>query len=756
MTTARTLPLPGRYAVRRAGLLRNAGGAFTAALVQMPVEAAYGVIALAPLGPQYAPIGILSALYSACIGNAVAGLAGSRMMLGGPRTSLTLLVAALCAVLAGQPAFQAEDGIDLPKVMGFLSLGLLLAGVLQVALGRLRWGSITKYVPYPVRAGLMTGIALLLVESTWRPMLGVPADVGWHEPDRLLAAIRPADLAVAAVVIVLMYRPLRFLPLPRTLVALLAGIGLHHALAAIFGEQASGATLAAIPTPSLDAAILRAWGELLADPAAREHLRLLVPFSFSVLLLGTLESLLAASQLDSLTGRRRDSDREAAAQGWSNIAGALVGAQPSAGAVSRTVICQVSGGHSQAAVYLYSAFIAIGVLFAPEMLREVPMSAVAALIATTSVFLIDDWVRGTPRLLLTRTALPAPQRRMLAINYGFMLLVAGALVVTSIPTALLLGVLVSMIVFVRSNSRTIVRGAVFGDARRSIKIRAPAAMEFLAGQGRRIALLTLEGSLFFGTADQLADRVHRMLETVDFVILDLKRLTEVDPTGGRILDALARDLAGRNKHLVLCELGAVDTSSGKLLAIESMQAGAGEHAFVVLPDVDRALEWAEDRILEEAGVQTLSGRSLSLGETMLGKGMSSDELERLAAVMTEEHFSAGEYIFHAGDHGDSLYLSTSGEISILLPSEGPGRGKRIVSFAPGVVFGELAVLEGKPRSADAVAEADLTVVRLTTETLDRLRRDDPVLAGKVLLNLSRHLCARMRSLTNELAAALSG
>src|SRR5690606_508218 len=156
-----------------------------AALVQMPVEAAYGVIALAPLGPQYAPIGILSALYSACIGNAVAGLAGSRMMLGGPRTSLTLLVAALCTVLASQPAFQADYGIDLPMVMGFLSLGLMLAGSMQVALGRLRWGSITKYVPCPVRAGLMTGIVLLLVESAWRPMLGVPAELGWGEPARL-------------------------------------------------------------------------------------------------------------------------------------------------------------------------------------------------------------------------------------------------------------------------------------------------------------------------------------------------------------------------------------------------------------------------------------------------------------------------------------------------------------------------------------------------------------------------------------------
>ncbi len=741
--------------LRRPGLLRDAGGAFTAAFVQMPVEAAYGVIALAPLGPQYAPIGVLSALYSACVSNAVAGLAGSRMILGGPRTSLTLLVAALCAVLAGQPAFRSGDGIDLPKVMGFLSLGLLLAGLLQVALGRLRWGSVTKYVPYPVRAGLMTGLAVLLIESAWRPMLGVPADIDWRDPQRLLASVRPADLAVAATVLLLMSRPLRFLPLPRTLVALLAGIGLHHALGALLGGPAGGATLAAIPAPSFDAAIPRAWGELLADPAAREHLRLLVPFSLSILLLGTLESLLVASQFDSITGRRRDSNREAAAQGWSNVAGALIGAQPSGGAVARTVICHVSGGHSQASVYFYSGFIAAGMLFAPEMLQEVPMSAAAAVLAASSVFVIDDWVRSAPRQLLARTGLPRAQRRMLAVNYGFMLLVAGAMMATSIPTALLLGVLVSMILFVRSNSRTIVRGVVHGDVRRSIKVRAPAAMESLAAKGRRIALLTLEGALFFGTADQLADRIHGMIDTVDFVILDLKRVTEIDPTGGRILDALARDLAVRNKHLVLCELGSDDAHGGKLLAIESMQAGSGDHAFVVQPDVDRALEWAEDRLLEEAGVQTLSGRPLTLGETMLGKGMSPAELERLAAVMTEEHFRAGEYIFHAGDHGDSLYLSTSGEISILLPAQGPGRGKRIVSFAPGVVFGELAVLEGKPRSADAVAEADLTVIRLTAETLDRLHRDDPVLAGKILLNLSLHLSARMRSLTNELSAALS-
>ena len=71
------------------------------------------------------------------------------------------------------------------------------------------------------------------------------------------------------------------------------------------------------------------------------------------------------------------------------------------------------------------------------------------------------------------------------------------------------------------------------------------------------------------------------------------------------------------------------------------------------------------------------------------------------------------------------------------------------------MFGELAVLEGKPRSADAMAEVALTVIRLSTEDFDRLRLEQPALAAKVLRNLGRYLSARMRSLTVELSAALS-
>ena len=748
-----------RFLAASSKCFANAVGGFTAAVIQIPVDCAYGVIALAPLGPEFAAVGMLSALYTASISNAAGALAGSRRILGGPRTSLTLLVAALCAVLATHPAFLVNGAIDLPKVMGFLSLGLLLAGLLQVAFGHLRWGSLAKFIPYPVRAGLMVGIALLLFASALRPMLGLPDSIPWSDLQGVFAQTRVGDLAVTALVLLLMFRPLRFIPLPATLVALAAGILLFHGLAVAFPGDPAGTTMALISAPIPGLEIPQAWLRIAGDPALSEYFLLLVPFVLSLALLGTLDSLISASQVDGLIGIRRDSDREASAQGWANVAGALVGAQPSGASVPRTMICYAAGGRSQSAVYFYSLFIAAGALFAPHLLTLIPMSAVAAIIAASSLSLIDDWSRHAPRLLLRRGGLQRAQRRLVAANYAVMLLVASTMVVSSISAAVMLGLLVSMVLFVRSNSRAVVRSVVRGDARRSIKIRNPEAMQQLAVEGRRIALLTLEGALFFGTADQLADRIHEMTEEVDFVVLDLKRLTEIDPTGARILQQIARGLNAKGKTLVLCEPGPMGLEDPKILTVESMQIDGAPRAYVYQPDVDRALEWAEDRVLEDAGVQALPGRPLQLAETLLGDDLTAGELECLSAAMTEEHYEAGQYIFHEGDHGDALYLSTSGEISILLPVKGVDRardrGKRIISFAPGVVFGELAVLEGKPRSADAMAEVALTVIRLSTEDFDRLRLEQPALAAKVLRNLGRYLSARMRSLTVELSAALS-
>ena len=104
-----------------------------------------------------------------------------------------------------------------------------------------------------------------------------------------------------------------------------------------------------------------------------------------------------------------------------------------------------------------------------------------------------------------------------------------------------------------------------------------------------------------------------------------------------------------------------------------------------------------------------------------------------------------------------MYVLMHGQIGIWLPPKHGGdtlaEGRRLVSYAPGVVFGEMALLAGMARSADAIAEADAIVLELPRQQYDRLMAEHPALLGKLLLNISLLLASRVRALSDELRAA---
>lgn len=83
-------------------------------------------------------------------------------------------------------------------------------------------------------------------------------------------------------------------------------------------------------------------------------------------------------------------------------------------------------------------------------------------------------------------------------------------------------------------------------------------------------------------------------------------------------------------------------------------------------------------------------------------GLDPVALERLAASMRARRFRRGEVIFHIGDPGDALFVIVSGDVKISLPSE-TGDEAILATLRPGDVFGELALLDGAPRSASATA-----------------------------------------------------
>jgi sulfate permease, SulP family len=287
-------------------------------------------------------------------------------------------------------------------------------------------------------------------------------------------------------------------------------------------------------------------------------------------------------------------------------------------------------------------------------------------------------------------------------------------------------------------------------------VRPVEQTELLRQHGRRIAVVELDGALFFGTAEAADEEIEHLARASEFIIIDFERVGEVDASGARVLLHAADSVARAGKLLLLAGLTAQDSRTRIILDMD-VHGRLDRSQF--FPDTDRALEFAEDRLLDVVAPQRGgAGSALSLGATLMGRGLSEQEIALLTPLLTERRFARGEAVFRRGEPGDAMYVSLHGQIGIWLPAdegEGAGarRGRRMVTYAPGVVFGEIGLMQDRPRSADAIAEEDAVVLELTRAHYEELGRSHPALLGKLLLNIGLLLATRVRALTDELEAA---
>ncbi len=163
-----------------------------------------------------------------------------------------------------------------------------------------------------------------------------------------------------------------------------------------------------------------------------------------------------------------------------------------------------------------------------------------------------------------------------------------------------------------------------------------------------------------------------------------------------------------------------------------------------LPDMllRRRRPVSADRQPEQAIRRTRRQSALALAQVPFFSTLSKKELERLAADTDVVSFAPGQSVVEEGMLGETMFVVLSGEAKVL-------RGRRRLGMIrPGDVFGEVAVLDGAPRSASVIAETPLTAVRLFRRTLMQLLRSEPQIALKILDGIVR----RMRALTSSIDA----
>ncbi len=128
-------------------------------------------------------------------------------------------------------------------------------------------------------------------------------------------------------------------------------------------------------------------------------------------------------------------------------------------------------------------------------------------------------------------------------------------------------------------------------------------------------------------------------------------------------------------------------------------------------------------------------------------GFDEDSIRNLAATAHERQYAAGETIFLRGDSGDCFFVIAAGRVRIVL-GVSDGREMTLRHQGPGTIFGEIAMLDGSARSADAMALDPTTLIRISRGHFMELMERQPKLA-QVLLGA---LCARLRVLTDQVEA----
>lgn len=540
------LPRAGDYRLARRTWRTDLVAGVTVGIVALPLALAFGVTSGAG-----AEAGLVTAIVAGLV---AAVFGGSNVQVSGPTGAMVVILGPIVAT----------HGV------GAVAVVSIMAGVLVLAAGACFLGRTVSYIPWPVIEGFTLGIGVIIFLQQVPAALGVGG--AGHSTNAAVAAAQsvaeaswPAAVWPAATVVVvalLMGGLHRLSPrLPGSFVAIavvtVVAVAAHLPLAVI------GALPSSLPTPSV-------------PDLSPQMLAALSGPALAVAALAAIESLLSARVAASLSDTGPvDADRELVGQGLASVASGFFGGMPATGAIARTAVNVRSGGRTRVAAIVHALVLLAVVSLAATVVSRIPLAALAGVLMVTAARMVSpDIVRAMLR----------------STRSDAVVFVVTAVVTVSFDLIVAVGIGIAVASFF---------------ALRALSRASGVHREELDGPAmpgdERIAVFRVDGSLFFGAADRLVERVlsHR---GIDVVVLRLSQLQLLDATGAHTLAELVTALEQRGvtvlikgirpEHLPLME---------RLQVVTSLR-----HAEHLFDDLDSAVAHARSHVTAAA-----PGRSVS-------------------------------------------------------------------------------------------------------------------------------------------------
>ena len=486
----------------------------TVAVVALPLAMALAIAS--GTSPQK---GVQTAVIA---GFLISALGGSRVQVGGPTAAFVPVV------------FVVIERFG----YGGLILCTLLAGLMLIAGGLLRLGTLMKYMPQPVITGFTAGIAVSIFLSQVKDFLGLRMGAApGNSLSRIsayaqnLGHLTPAAVfvAVGSLTLIVVLRKLR----PGWPGFLIAVTGATLACAILGLPIATiGSQFGGIPAELPHFAI---------PHIPIERTQELLPSAFTIAFLAAVESLLSAVVADGMIGGRHRSNCELIAQGIANIASALFGGLPATGALARTATNVRAGARSPVSGMLHAVFLLIFMLLLAPGMKYIPLASLAA------VLVLVAW--NMAEIESFKYLLQSPLGDRTVLLSTFVLTVTFDLTV-----AIEVGVVLAAFLFMHRMSEVVALEAdtplvdeEFDDSAASAgnqRDRLPADVE----------AYQVSGPLFFAVANRLDEVLNQFAKSPRAFILRMRLVPMIDASGVAALRQLIRRCSQQNSRVILSGL----------------------------------------------------------------------------------------------------------------------------------------------------------------------------------------------------------
>ena len=498
-------------------------------IVALPLAIAFGIAS--GVTPEK---GLFTAIIAGFI---VSLLGGSRVQIGGPTGAFIVIV----------------YGIVQQYGLTGLAIATMIAGLMLIAMGLMKLGTVIKFIPYPVVVGFTSGIALTIFATQIKDLFGlqidkVPADFlhKWVVYAHNISSINWwATLIGVLSIVIIAITPKISKKIPGSLIAIVLMTVVVYVLKHSFGVEG-------IETIgdrfSINAALPKA-NKFSID---FDTVRTLLPVAFTIAMLGAIESLLSATVADGVIGSRHNSNTELIAQGVANVITPIFGGIPATGAIARTMTNINNGGRTPVAGIIHAFVLLLILLFLGNLTKHIPMACLAGVLVIVA-YNMSEW--RTFKSLMRNT------KSDVSVLLATFLLT----VIFDLTIAIEVGLLLAVVLFIRRISETSTISVFQDEVEAASYVEGGAETDKLS-LPKGVEVYEIEGPFFFGVANKFEEIMKQVNDKPKVRIIRMRKVPFIDSTGVHNLENLIK-MCNKDKTTVLLS-GVNDNVRKVLLQVE--------------------------------------------------------------------------------------------------------------------------------------------------------------------------------------------